>query len=75
MASILECPSSPGAIFAWAWPSSSATWKKSARLSPPSSSTTAEINNAHLGWENLEALGLVTGYNHHSTRRWKSATG
>jgi hypothetical protein len=25
--------------------------------------------------ENLEALGLRTGYTHKSTRRWKAATG
>lgn len=25
--------------------------------------------------ESLEALGLVTGYTHHATRRWKGATG
>ncbi len=25
--------------------------------------------------ESLEALGLLTGYTHHSTRRWKAATG
>jgi hypothetical protein len=40
-------------IFAWAWPSNSATWKKSAHLSSPSSSTSAEINNSRLGWESL----------------------